>query len=353
MHPAVMLRQGVVEVTRIKIVGAGLAGLMVLSVLVPAVASAGGYVHYRHYGGTTSQGGSVRVATFSDGTETWFRSINFFSVIFDCEDGTQLEYGGIGIGWGGRHYPMSQGRLDFDDVWYFQATHVHGRIGLHGGSGTFSVAVPELTADEKGAQLCTTGELTWQVQRTAAKGASLPSADVATRITVGADGTTRTMTTSGDGTTRTTITSGTDGTTRTTITSGAKTAAGTARLRHYRGRTSQAGAMHLTTAKVDSTIKPHELFIEWTLGCEDGTELGPWGTHYGGWTLSQARLGLDWVWELEAAHIHGRLGTHTGSGTASDAVAVLTADEQAMFCTTGDLTWRLWRTDAGARPIVP
>jgi hypothetical protein len=341
--------------TRTKIVGAGVAGLMVLSVLVPAVASAGGQdVRFRHYRGETSQGGTMSVTTFVTGTTTMLDSVYFGSVTLDCEDGTQLQYG-MGYGWGGG-LPMPAERIDVDYVSVFDAIHVHGRLGVHGGSGTLSYTIPALTADEQGAQLCTTGELTWQLQRTAAATSSLPAADVRTLTTSGPQGTTRTVITSGpEGTTRTVITSGAEGTTRTVVTSAAKTAAGTSHLRRYRGRTSQSYPMNVTTGKVDSTIELRSLKTGMSLDCEDGTGSG-WiaGWCFGpGWTLPPARLDFDWVSTEEAMHVHGRLGTHVGSGTASDTIAALTADEQARLCTTGELTWRAWRTDAGARAIVP
>jgi len=338
--------------TRMRIVIAGLAGLMVLSVLVPAVASAGGQdVSFRYYRGTTSQGDPIYVTTYVRDTTTRLYSVDFGSVTLNCEDGSQLQWG-VGVGWV-PGFALPPERLDLDWMWLFEAIHIHGRLGVHGGSGTFSDAIPVLTADEQ-AQLCTTGELTWQLHRTAAGQSSLPAADVQTLTTSGPQGTTRTIVTSGaDGTTRTIVTSGAEGTTRTVVTSGVKTAAGTSHLRNYRGRTSQADPMYVTTVKWDSMIVLRELYAGWTLGCEDGTELGPGASYWGGWTLSPARLDFDRVWSGEAMHIHGRLGTHVGSGTASDAIPTLAADEQAQLCTTGDLTWRAWRTDARARVIVP
>jgi hypothetical protein len=352
---AVILAEGVVAMTRMKIIGAGLAGLMVLSVLVPAVASAGGQdVRFRHYRGTTSQGGTMSVTTFVTGATTMLDSVYFGLVTLECEDGTQVQYG-MGYGWGGG-LPMPAERIDVDYVSVFDAIHMHGRLGVHGGSGTFSYTIPALTADEQGAQLCTTGELTWQLQRTAAATSSLPAAGVQTLTTSSPQGTTRTIITSGaDGTTRTVVKSGPEGTTRGVITSGAKAAAGTSHLRKYRGRTSQSYPMNVTTAKVDSTIELRSLKTGMSLECEDGTGSG-W---IAGWwfdpglTLSPARLDYDEVGPQGAMHVHGRLGTHVGSGTASNASAALTADEQAQFCTTGELTWRMWRTDAGARVVVP
>jgi len=343
-----MLVEGVVAMTRTRIVGAGVAGLMVLSMLVPAAASAGD-VRYRHYRGQTSQGGLVSAKTYvKDATRDGI--IDFSSVTLDCEDGSQFQ---LGVAF---DLPMPPGEtFGLDHLYPFAAVHVHGRLGVHGGSGTLSLAIPTLNADEQ-AQLCSSGELTWQVERTDAGSASLPSADVQMQVTSRADGTTRTVFTSDDGTTRTVITRA-DGTTRSFVTPEEGTAPTSVRLRNYRGRTSQVLPMFVVTAKVDSTIQLRKLYVVETLGCEDGTELR-WLFFGHGPTLPPARLDFDYVstqevFRQEAFHIRGRLGTHVGSGTASDAIPTLNADEQAQLCTTGDLTWRLWRTDAGARIIVP
>ena len=331
--------------TRMRVVGAGLAGLMVLFVLVPAAASAGDKdKHSRYYRGETSQGEPVIAKTHVEDA-TRLGQITFSSVTINCEDGTQLQ-GSMGISWA---LPMSAGRFDFDDVFSWGARHLHGRLGVYGGSGTFSFTWPALTADEQ-AQLCTTGELTWQVERTAAKVAAVPSSEAQTRITVGADGTMRTVTSGTQGI-RTVITSGPDGTMSTAVTSGTKTATGASHLRNYDGRTSQALGMFVDT-EVGSTIKVRALGVEWSVGCEDGTQFDD-QTNWVPFTVPPARLDLDYLLLYGAAHIHGRLGTHVGSGAASHAVPTLTADEQAQLCTTGDLTWRAWRVDAGARPIVP
>jgi hypothetical protein len=340
-----MLVEGVVAMTRIRIVGAGLAALMVLAVLVPAAASAGGQeMRFRYYRGTTSQGEPVTANTYlKDGTRRG--RIFFRSVTLDCEDGTQTR---VGLAWALRMPPD----IDVDYVSPLGAFRLHGRLGVHRGSGTLSFADAQLDADEQ-AMLCSSGELTWQVERTDAGSASLPAADVQMRVASRADGTTRTVITSADGTTRTIITEA-DGTTR-LVTSEEGTAAGRPRLRYYRGRTSQALQMFVVTAKVDTTLHLSGLSVDETLACEDGTEVKWFGGFLAGRNaaLSPARLDVDYVSPFDAFHIHGRLGTHVGSGTASDAIPRLTADEQAMLCTTGDLTWRLWRTDAGARPIVP
>jgi hypothetical protein len=43
------------------------------------------------------------------------------------------------------------------------ASHFDGLLGPLRGEGTVSIAVPALTVDEQ-AQLCTTGDLTWEVE---------------------------------------------------------------------------------------------------------------------------------------------------------------------------------------------
>ena len=48
-----------------------------------------------------------------------------------------------------------------------------------------------------------------------------------------------------------------------------------------------------------------------------------------------------------ALHVHGKLDAHSGSGVFSMVSASLTEDRQPQLCTSGDQTWRLWRTDEG------
>jgi hypothetical protein len=295
----------------------------------------------------------MRVTTRTVGSTTTLRSVSFESLVLDCDDGTRLQYS-WGIGWGSG-LPMPARRVDWDDVWWGDAAHLHGRLGVHGGSGTFSEAVPALAADETAAQLCATGDLTWQVQRVEGEGSLRPT-EVRTLISTRSQGATRTVVTSEPrGTVRTMVTSEPQGTVRSVVTSEARTAAGTARFRNYRGRTSQGEPMGARTAKVDSTIELRRLEVAFGLTCEDSTEVG-WGATWlfgPGWTLPQARLDYDDVQTGEAMHVHGRLGAHDGSGTLTDVLAALTNNEQAQLCTTGELTWRLWRIDAGARLVVP
>jgi hypothetical protein len=114
--------------------------------------------------------------------------------------------------------------------------------------------------------------------------------------------------------------------------------------------------MLVTTARVGSAIELRDVGIEWSLGCEDGRPGGlltTGETLSPGYMLPPARLDFDEVLMWQAMHFHGRLGAHIGSGTSSGTLPALTADEQAQLCTSGDAAWRVWRIDAGKRPIVP
>lgn len=83
-------------------------------------------------------------------------------VTFACEDGTTQEWG---IGWflGGNYVPITDGAFSFESVDSSLAIHLAGRLGPLRGEGTLSLATAALTTDEQ-AQLCTTGDLTWEVE---------------------------------------------------------------------------------------------------------------------------------------------------------------------------------------------
>jgi hypothetical protein len=63
--------------------------------------------------------------------------------------------------------------------------------------------------------------------------------------------------------------------------------------------------------------------------------------------MPSGRLDFDHAPALAAAvHIHGELDAHSGEGTLAYLSPVLTEDLHAQLCST-DVTWELWRTDAG------
>lgn len=65
------------------------------------------------------------------------------------------------------------------------------------------------------------------------------------------------------------------------------------------------------------------------------------------------RLDLDLIPHIGllgaiALHVHCELDAHAGSGRFSMVTASLDEDRNLQLCRSGDQTWRLWRTDAGA-----
>jgi hypothetical protein len=121
------------------------------------------------------------------------------------------------------------------------------------------------------------------------------------------------------------------------------------RVRVYKGETSQAKPISLSILKTEAGQRfLRSFFVELTLTCEDATTLDfgmgiLWGGHgpklQDGVTLSYDQPAGTWYPSSEAIHLHGRIGQNRGSGTLKITDALLTADEQAQTCTTGDLTW--------------
>ena len=68
--------------------------------------------------------------------------------------------------------------------------------------------------------------------------------------------------------------------------------------------------------------------------------------------VTNGAFSYDDVGDSMAAHFEGRLGPLRGDGTASIAVPLLTADEQAQTCMTGDLTWEVEFVRIITRPTL-
>ena len=140
--------------------------LMLVAVILPGTAaSAWDKQRIRHYKGRTSEGERFAVTVVvSDGVVR----LSELSVgaTLTCEDGTENGFG-IGIDWSRDSQPvLTDQRLDVTVTEFITfALMVNGRLGSHRGSGTLTLLFPGLTADEQ-AQLCTTGELTWTLERT-------------------------------------------------------------------------------------------------------------------------------------------------------------------------------------------
>jgi hypothetical protein len=109
--------------------------------------------------------------------------------------------------------------------------------------------------------------------------------------------------------------------------------------------------MFAVTSRRDGGIVLHELGVGWELACEDGSSvaLGLF-IFFAGEPLDPGRIDYDVTAPEIAFHVNGALGPHAGEGTTTGILPALTPDFGAQGCRSGDLTWAMWRTDAGARP---
>jgi hypothetical protein len=134
-----------------------IVGALILSTAAPAQAAPR---HLRLYRGETSQGERIRFFVARTEAGRFIREMDY-GVTFTCEDQTTQ---GWGIGWGlGNSLPIIDRIFSFDEAFTDQATHIAGEIGKLQGTGTMTITIAALTVDEQ-AQLCTTGDLTWEVE---------------------------------------------------------------------------------------------------------------------------------------------------------------------------------------------
>jgi hypothetical protein len=311
-----------------------IAALVVVAGLMPATAASAAAAR-RYYEGTTSEGGRLRISVIVR------HGVPYLGVLvidgpYSCEDGTQGDIAGGGFGW----FPSDlAGLVPTDEPFELSenggdfAFMVSGRIGPFRGSGSLSVLMPALTANEQVAQVCTFGG-TWSVERIDTSLSLKPT------MTVEAAGG-RTLATGFR------VAGSRDSTTL------AQTAAG--QIRHYRGGTTQDTAVALRTSRTDTGVALLYMSVGSSLACEDGTEFEGTIFAHGFVDTTQVmppgRLDLDIVPDAFplgiALHVHGELDAHLGSGTVSMIWPRLTEDLRAQRCQTGEQTWRLWRTDAG------
>jgi hypothetical protein len=116
----------------------------------------------RAYKGKTSQNKGVSIGTIkNDGN--WGVNELDFRFKMRCNDGSRHR-AGIGLGLGRPIWLDSRDRFAFDENFGDFSLHVHGRLGPNAGSGTAEFNEALLTQDEH-AQLCTSKERTWTVQR--------------------------------------------------------------------------------------------------------------------------------------------------------------------------------------------
>lgn len=160
------------------------AATLLTSVAAPARAA----TRVRLYHGKTSQDFGVNFWVVKTDAGRFLRKIDFVGT-FVCEDATTLDWGrGVGFG----ELKLVDGTmLAVHDRGPFSAVHFDGRIGHVRGTGSFSATMANLTALEQ-AQVCATGDQTWQVQyaRTIVRerDGSFRSHDGVTRVRVGEGG---------------------------------------------------------------------------------------------------------------------------------------------------------------------
>jgi hypothetical protein len=300
--------------------------------LTPASASAARRVRY--YGGTTSDGGRLSMSVVVKDGVPYLRLL-LIDGPYSCEDGTQGDIALDGFFWWPSDLvgPVPTNEpLEFSENAGSFAYMMSGHLGPLRGSGTLTVLMPGLTADERAARVCTFGG-TWSVERVDTWSFSLKPT-----MTVEAAGG-RTLATG----------FGVAGSQDSTM------LARTRPARHYQGGTMQDTAMELRTSRTDTGIALLYMTVGSSLPCEDGT--GIWGGIYAHTffdttqVMPPGQLDLDIVPDALpsgiALHVHGELDAHLGSGTLSMIWPFLTEDLRAQRCQTGDQTWELWRTDAG------
>jgi len=314
---------------RRKLVFALVVTALAVSLIPPAPATAAPS-SLRIYEGTTSAGGTIVLfSTFRNGV-TRFRAIGLEDAA-TCEDGTSVPFG-HGFDLVPRGIRLEQGQLEVEHVGFSDAFFLAGTLGTKMGSGTITHLFAGLDATEE-PQLCTTGELTWTVERaTLVRDQGTARAVVAKIV----DGVTETSWFAGSG-----------------VPSHALAAPLRERLRTYEGRTSARQPLFIITARRPEGVVLIELGFAWDLACEDGDAVGL-GVFilFAGEPLEPGRVDYDSTGPELALHVNGQLGPHSGSGTTSVVMPALTQDLQAQACRSSVLTWEAWRIDAGARPII-
>ncbi len=136
-----------------------LIGTLILTTAVPAHAAP----RFRLYRGETSQGERIRIIVAKTDAGRFVQVVDVQHITLTCEDATTLELG-FSYGFARTMVPITDGAFSFDDVFWESAIHIAGELGSLQGLGTLSRAQAILTPDEQAAQLCTSGDLTWEVE---------------------------------------------------------------------------------------------------------------------------------------------------------------------------------------------
>ena len=114
-----------------------------------------------------------------------------------------------------------------------------------------------------------------------------------------------------------------------------------ARLRLYRGQTSQGERISFIVAKNDAGRFVRQISVSATLTCEDQTTTLGWGidSFLAPREVPARAFSYDVNLGNVALLVAGDLGSLRGEGTASMIAGGLTSDKQAQLCTSGDMTW--------------
>ena len=132
------------------------------------------------YQGETSAPSFNRVTAFvlkKDNGRRLLRFIAFRSVL-TCEDATTFKSRGtIGIGRLDEDGSFSR-LIDGSELDIALYLRVDGTIGFRHGSGSFLLSTARVTSGGTDSQLCTTGELTWTVERVPQTQAKRPAPDI-------------------------------------------------------------------------------------------------------------------------------------------------------------------------------
>ena len=148
---------------------------LVFSVTVVCVDASAGAGKRRVYEGMLSNGYPMGIKlVLHEGRPPALSEVEFGADL-TCEDGT-LQTWFVGFGWGGSLPALPSHALDLDLVDTSQAIHLQGKVQAIHGTGTLRFTIAALTMDEQ-AQVCTTGELTWTVDRTVPPVATPPQTE--------------------------------------------------------------------------------------------------------------------------------------------------------------------------------
>ena len=134
-----------------------LVSVLIIGTAVPAHAAP----RLRQYKGQTSQAHNISFFVARTDAGRFIKEM-WFNVDLTCDDKTTQRVG-VGYGFARNQVPITDGAFTIDEVDQGAALHVAGDLGRLQGVGTLSWAFPAFTPDEQ-VQLCTTGDLTWEVE---------------------------------------------------------------------------------------------------------------------------------------------------------------------------------------------